>query len=90
MAKTSKCAISCMRLTSKFLVKHTLEREQLPCCFLESYTWIFYNKAGPMMETLFHEFELTEEYTTWVQHLTDQKPLIIRDKNHPRAKPGSN
>ena len=28
MAKVSKCAISCMRLTSKFLVKYTLEREQ--------------------------------------------------------------
>ena len=50
---------------------------------LHSQLWrpeIWYEvKTGAMKETLFHEFELTEEYTTWVQHLTDQKPLIIRD-----------
>ena len=45
MAKTSICTISCKRLTTKFLIKHTLEREQLPCYFLESYAWIFYNKS---------------------------------------------
>ena len=45
MAKTSICTISCKRLTTKFLIKHTLEREQLPCCFLESYAWIFYNES---------------------------------------------
>ena len=45
MAKISIRTIGCMRLTSKFLLKHTLEREELPCCFLESYTWIFYNKS---------------------------------------------
>ena len=45
MAKTSICTISCKRLTTKFLIKHTLEREQLPWCFLESYAWIFYNES---------------------------------------------
>ena len=45
MAKTSIRAIGCMRLTSKFLIKLPLEREQLPYCFLESYAWIFYNES---------------------------------------------
>lgn len=36
-------------------------------------------KTGAMKETLFHDFELTEEYATWVNHLIQQKPLIIRD-----------
>ncbi len=45
MAKISTFAIGCIRLTSIFLMKHTLEREQLPFCFLESSACIFYNKS---------------------------------------------
>ena len=37
-------------------------------------------KTGPMTETLFHEFEMTEEYATWVQHLLEQKALVIPDR----------
>lgn len=34
---------------------------------------------GPMQETLFHEFEMTDEFATWVQNLVEQKALIIPD-----------
>ena len=50
---------------------------------LHSQLWrpeIWYEvKTGAMKETLFHEFEMTEEYATWVQHLMEQTPLIIPD-----------
>ena len=46
MAKISIHDTSCMRLTSNYFIKHTLEREQLPCGFLESYAWIFYKKVN--------------------------------------------
>ena len=36
-------------------------------------------EAGPMKETLFHEFEMTEEFVTWAEHLVSQKPMIIPD-----------
>ena len=36
-------------------------------------------EAGPMKETLFHEFELTDEYVTWAEHLVSQKPMIVPD-----------
>lgn len=35
--------------------------------------------TGPMTETLFHEFEMTEDFATWVKHLLNQKPLVIQD-----------
>ena len=37
-------------LTSNFLIELTLEREQLPCCFLESSNWIFYNEDEEIWE----------------------------------------
>lgn len=50
---------------------------------LHSQLWrpeIWYEvKTGAMKETLFHEFEMTEEYSTWVRHLIEQKPLIVKD-----------
>lgn len=50
---------------------------------LHSQLWrpeIWYEvKTGAMKETLFHEFEMTEEYSTWVRHLIEQKPLIVQD-----------
>ena len=50
---------------------------------LHSQMWrpeIWYDvHTGPMTETLFHEFEMTDEYVTWVGHLMDQKPLVIPD-----------
>ena len=36
-------------------------------------------ETGPMKETLFHEFEMTEEFVTWAEHLVSQKPMIIPD-----------
>lgn len=48
---------------------------------LHSQMWrpeIWYEVAtGPMQDTLFHEFEMTDEYVTWVTHLMDQEPLVI-------------
>ncbi len=44
MVKISICTTGCTYLTSKFLIKHTLARELLPFCFLESFGRIFYNK----------------------------------------------
>ncbi len=35
--------------------------------------------AGSMQDTRFHEFEMTDEYATWVGHLMGQKPLVIPD-----------
>lgn len=35
--------------------------------------------TGPMTETLFYDFEMTEDFATWVRHLIEQKPLIIPD-----------
>ena len=50
---------------------------------LHSQMWrpeIWYEVAtGPMQDTLFHEFEMTDEYVTWVGHLMDQEPLVISD-----------
>jgi DNA-binding SARP family transcriptional activator len=50
---------------------------------LHSQLWrpeIWYDiHTGPMTETLFHEFEMTEEYLTWVKHLKEQEPLVIKD-----------
>ena len=50
---------------------------------LHSQMWrpeIWYEVAtGPMQDTLFHEFEMTDEYVTWVTHLMDQEPLVIPD-----------
>lgn len=34
---------------------------------------------GPMKETLFNDIEFTEEFSTWAQHLIEQKPVIIPD-----------
>ena len=31
------------------------------------------------MTSLFHEFEMTEEFVTWAEHLVSQKPMIIPD-----------
>ena len=52
MAKFSIRTISCMRLTSRFLLKHTLEREELPCCFLESYIKGLLRVAYLLLQTL--------------------------------------
>ena len=46
-------------------------------------------EAGPMKETLFHEFEMTDEFVTWAEHLVSQKPMIIPDteairETHPK------
>lgn len=50
---------------------------------LHSQMWrpeIWYEVAtGPMQDTLFHEFEMTDEYVTWVGHLMDQESLVISD-----------
>ena len=50
---------------------------------LHSQLWrpeIWYDvQTGPMTETLFNEVEMTEEFLTWVKHLKEQKPLVIRD-----------
>ena len=50
---------------------------------LHSQIWrpeIWYEvETGAMKDTLFNEFEMTEEYATWVQHLMRQEPLIISD-----------
>ena len=50
---------------------------------LHSQMWrpeIWYEVAtGPMQDMLFHEFEMTEEYITWMKHLKDQEPLVIPD-----------
>lgn len=35
--------------------------------------------TGLMTETLFYDFEMTKEYVTWVQHLIEQKPIVIPD-----------
>ena len=60
---------------------------------LHSQLWrpeIWYDvHSGPMKETHFHELELTEEFVTWVQHLSEQTPLVIQDtesirKDHPK------
>lgn len=36
-------------------------------------------ETGPMKETLFHEFEMTDEFVTWAEHLVSQKPMIVPD-----------
>ena len=50
---------------------------------LHSQLWrpeIWYDiHTGPMTETLFHEFEMTEDFLTWVKHLKEQEPLVIKD-----------
>ena len=32
-------------------------------------------EAGPMKETQFHEFEMTEEFVTWAEHLVSARNL---------------
>jgi len=43
-------AKGCTPLTANFFAKHTFARELLPCCFMESFRWIFYNKDEEMSE----------------------------------------
>ena len=59
-----------MRLTSRFLLKYTLEREQLPCCFLESYAWIFYNEGEQKSN------DITRELLVMLGHSRDYHRVI--------------
>ena len=49
-------AKGCTPLTANFFAKHTFARELLPCCFMESFRWIFYNKDEEMFSKTLEDF----------------------------------